>query len=494
MPLLEAQAADVRAMPSKDSGSPTATGITVPRAFLEQARLAACHSAADRWALLYEILWRLVGEERHLLQLHGDPQVIRLNAYAKSVARDFHKMKAFVRFRGVEDPQSATNDGLRYVAWFEPTHHIVEHASPFFRRRFANMRWSILTPDRCAHYEGKGEVWFSQGVDRAAAPSSDALEEVWLMYYRSIFNPARLKVRAMLSEMPQKYWKNLPEAHLIPSLVSDANQRTAAMQAHRRTVDEPRCGPRPISPGEQLAQRLASVGHGTLEHLALEARGCRRCPLWEAATQTVWGEGPASARIMLVGEQPGDREDLTGRPFVGPAGQLLDRALAEAGLDRRSLYLTNTVKHFKFKSRGRRRIHEKPSDAEALACLPWLQSEIARVRPALLVCLGATAARALLGRAVKVNVERGRVMEGAQAHYAAPEAQAGSPASDVAGPALLVTFHPSYLLRLEQETAAADAYVKFVEDLRLAKAWSEGAQAGHAPSAFAEHRGVAVST
>jgi DNA polymerase len=160
-----------------------------------------------------------------------------------------------------------------------------------------------------------------------------------------------------------------------------------------------------------------------------------------------------------VGEQPGDREDLTGRPFVGPAGKLLDRALAEAGLDRRTLYLTNTVKHFKFKSRGKRRIHDKPSDAEALACLPWLQAEIERVSPALVVCLGATAARAQLGRAVRMNLERGHVIHGE--------------GNGRAGPALLVTFHPSYLLRLEEGAPAADAYEKFVSDLRLAKTWTD---------------------
>ena len=439
------------------------SGFTVPRSFLEKARAASCHCAADRWALLYSLLWRLVHAERHLLELHGDPQVLKLNEYAKAVNRDVHKMHAFVRFRALKDPESAHDDDVRYVAWFEPTHHIVEHAAPFFQRRFANMRWSILTPDQCAHWEGEGEVWFSKGVERSAAPTSDALEDAWRTYYRSIFNPARLKVRAMLSEMPQKYWKNLPEAQLIPSLVRDADRRSAMMQAHLTSVDEPRCGPRPLSPTQTQLQRIARAGAGTLEHLKLQASACRGCPLWEPATQTVWGEGPSDARIMLVGEQPGDREDLLGRPFVGPAGQLLDRALAQAGLDRTSLYLTNTVKHFKFKSRGKRRIHDKPSDAEAMACLPWLQAEIARIRPALVVCLGATAAQAQLGRAVKVNLERGQVLE---------RAVAG--AGDGGTPALLLTFHPSYLLRLDQGTAASEAYDKFVADLRLAKAWAAG--------------------
>jgi DNA polymerase len=475
-------------------------GIRVPRAFLDKARLVACHRNGDQWDLLYQTLWRIARQERHLLELHGDPQVLKLNQYAREVARDVHKMKAFVRFRAVFDDDAGEVDGSsdghgngaaqavgradpRYVAWFEPEHLIVEHVSGFFRRRFGGMRWSILTPDRCAHWEGEGQasgegseecfeeefeegstaqvraprgagqqvtgVWFTPGVDRDEAPAEDAFEDAWRLYYRSIFNPARLKVRAMLSEMPQKYWKNLPEARLIPSLVQAAHLRSAVMQANIKPRDEPRCGPRPPLPQEAAAKRLAEAGQGTLEQVRLQASGCRRCPLWEPATQTVWGEGPSDARIMLLGEQPGDQEDLAGRPFVGPAGRLLDRALTQAGLDRRTLYLTNTVKHFKFKSRGKRRLHDKPLDAEVLACLPWVQEEIARVGPALVVCLGATAARSQLGRAVRINEERGRLLDG--------------------NPRLLLTYHPSYLLRLTDANAAADAFDKLVADLRLAR-------------------------
>jgi len=473
--LADGQLADPAGLPDRAAEEQ----IRVPRTFLEKARLVACHRSEDRWALLYQLLWRIALEERHLLELHGDPQVAKLNAYAHAVSRDVHKMKAFVRFRMVSDWEGdrrpgaagigADSDGIeepaepRYVAWFEPEHHIVEQVSGFFRRRFGGMRWSILTPDRCAHWEGEGpwdtrdhgadaalerQVWFTAGVDRQAAPQEDAFEDAWRLYYRSIFNPARLKVRAMLAEMPQKYWRNLPEARVIPALVQAAHQRTAGMQASIKPADELRCGPRPAPLRELAARRLAQLPTGTLEQLALQAAGCRRCPLWEPATQTVWGEGPRDARIMLVGEQPGDQEDLAGRPFVGPAGRLLDRAPAQAGLDRRLLYLTNAVKHFKFKSRGKRRIHDKPLDAEILACVPWLEEEIARVAPALIVCLGATAARARLGRAVRINEERGRLFDGS--------------------PPRLLTFHPSYLLRLTDPAAAADAFGKLVADLRLA--------------------------
>ena len=186
-----------------------------------------------------------------------------------------------------------------------------------------------------------------------------------------------------------------------------------------------------------------------LNAVRTRARRCKACPLWANATQTVFGEGPPRATVMLVGEQPGDREDLAGRPFVGPAGRMLDRALAEAGLDREELYVTNAVKHFKNEPRGKRRIHKKPSDAEIDACNQWLERELYLVEPRLIVALGATAARALFGRATPIERNRGRVL-----------GRAG-------GAPVLVTVHPSSLLRVPEEYKAA-AYRRFVDDLRKA--------------------------
>jgi DNA polymerase len=178
------------------------------------------------------------------------------------------------------------------------------------------------------------------------------------------------------------------------------------------------------------------------------AAGCRACPLWQRGTQTVFGEGERRAVVMFVGEQPGNDEDLAGRPFVGPAGKLLDRALDEAGIDRRRVYVTNVVKHFKWEPRGKRRIHAKPSAGEIAACRPWLEAELELVRPEVLVCLGATAAQALLGRQFRVSVDRGRPVPSALAPHA------------------LATVHPSAILRAPDDETRHAEMKRFVEDLK----------------------------
>jgi uracil-DNA glycosylase family protein len=189
-----------------------------------------------------------------------------------------------------------------------------------------------------------------------------------------------------------------------------------------------------------------------------QAAHCRDCPLWKNATQTVFGLGPQSARIVLVGEQPGDQEDRAGEPFVGPAGRLLDRALTDAAIDRKATYVTNAVKHFKFEPRGKRRIHKKPNELEISACHQWLEREIELIHPALIVALGATAARAVFGRATAIEKNRGRVIAGAQAKTPV-----------VAD--LLVTVHPSFLLRVPDEDRD-EAYERFVADLKLIRPYA----------------------
>lgn len=189
--------------------------------------------------------------------------------------------------------------------------------------------------------------------------------------------------------------------------------------------------------------------HATLPNLIAAVRKCQGCDLYLHATQAVFGEGPADAPVIMVGEQPGDREDRTGRPFVGPAGELLDRALLEAGVDRERIYVTNAVKHFKFEERGKRRIHARPRAAEITACRPWLEAEIEVLRPKLIVCLGATAAQSLMGHDLRVTRDRGKIVE--------------SPF----GVQALATVHPSALLRSPDRDQMQEEYARFVSDLAL---------------------------
>jgi DNA polymerase len=408
--------------------------FSVPRSLVTLAETALQARDPARFGLLYALIWRAHRGEKHLLEDQADPLVQRVLRLAQAVRRDTHKMRAFLRFREVHE-DAAT----RYVAWFEPDHYIVEGNAAFFIRRFATMVFSILTPYRSLHWDGE-TVRLAPGAQKAEVPDDDALEAYWRIYFSSIFNPARLKISAMTSEMPKKYWHNLPEAAAIPGLIRAARARTEQM------VETPVISP--VRPARRQGSTANAPEPGGLR---AEAAGCRRCDLWQHATQTVFGEGPQDARIMLVGEQPGDQEDLAGRPFVGPAGQMLDRALAEAGIDRAGVYVTNAVKHFKFEPRGKRRIHATPDRMEIETCRFWLDQERAAIKPRVTLLLGASAARAVLGRAVTISRERGRPIQ-------------------MEGGVVFVTVHPSYLLRLPDEIAKAREYEAFVADLRQAAA------------------------
>jgi uracil-DNA glycosylase len=409
---------------------PGAGTLAVPQAFIDLARTAICHRDPQRFARLYALLVRLQAD-RNVIRDAADPQVRQLEELAKAVRRDVHKMRAFVRFRELTTPSLDEGDQpeRRMVAWFEPDHHIVRHNAGFFMRRFANMAWSILTPELSIHWDGT-TLSEGPGAVKGDAPDGDPVEEVWKTYYASIFNPARVKIGAMLSEMPRKYWKNMPETALIPAMIASAQARESGMIAR--------------------ATEVGGNSRIAWEALRDEASGCVRCPLWKPATQTVFGEGPVDAALMFVGEQPGDQEDLAGRPFVGPAGQLFDRALAEAGIDRTRAYVTNAVKHFKYEQRGKRRIHAKPGAGEIEACRWWIDQERALIRPQVTVALGATAARSLFGKVMTIGKSR------------------GAPLELPGGGEAWVTVHPSYLLRIEGHGQAAEEYARFVADLRVA--------------------------
>ena len=477
-------AADLFAADSSVTVHPSAVGggssPAVPRSFIALARRVVLHSAPGRFDALYALLWRLVHEPG----LRHDPldaDWLRLRQMARAVQRDAYKMRAFVRFRPVQD-HGATDvtepaqDVTLHVAWFEPEHDVLEAVAPWFARRFAGMRWAILTPRRSVRWSpGHQRLHFGHGAERAQAPAADAGEALWLTYYRHIFNPARLNLPLMRQHMPRKYWANLPEAAAIADLAAEANERTAGMLAQAAHQSD---GATSLQNQELLApdeQALAPVftpetravaatikatpitfvarppppAPATLGGLHAAVQACAACPLSACATQAVNGAGPLRARLMLVGEQPGDQEDLAGRPFVGPAGQLLNQALAQAGLDRGELFLTNAVRHFKHELRGKRRIHKTPGQREAAACRPWLLQEIELVQPIALLALGAIAARALLGPGVTLAEARGRWWPG----------PGGRP--------VLVTWHPAALLRLPPERKR-DGWRQWLADLRTA--------------------------
>jgi uracil-DNA glycosylase len=410
--------------------------VTVTRAFDELLQDAALHSAADRFALLYDVLWRMQHGARDLCARAADPVVARLGTYVRNVRRDIHKMHAFVRFH-----EKQSEDGPLFAAWFEPQHHVLRHATPFFVDRFAPMRWLIATPQGTASWDLVSLAFGPPGL-KPEGLDDPVLSGLWRTYYRTIFNPARLKVKAMVKEMPKHYWRNMPETDLIPGLLEQASTRVAAMDKDADAA--PRFAAKAAPKREE-----APVPKEPLSKLRHEAAGCTRCDLYKHATQTVFGEGPAHAQIVLVGEQPGDQEDLAGKPFVGPAGQLLDRALAEAGIDRAKVYITNAVKHFKFEPRGKRRIHAKPNAGEIKACKWWLEREFVTLAPKFVIALGATAAQALSGKAVAVTKMRGHETE-------------------LMGVRGMITVHPSYLLRIPDAASKDAEYGKFVADLRHA--------------------------
>lgn len=423
--------------------APATPAFAVPRAFVDLAGEVILHRSPERFGLLYRLLWRLQ-DEPELMGLASDPDVVRARDLAHQVSKASHKMKAFVRFRQVESDDGGPE---RYVAWFEPAHRVVEKTAPFFVARFANMAFSILTPDACVHWDTE-RLAFTPGVDASAAPAADALEDYWRTYYASIFNPARIKVAAMKKEMPVRYWRNLPEAALIPELIATAEERTRQMV--RQQPSEPS---RRIVRAAQRASRDAPFdgqAPTTLADVAAGVQLCRRCDLWRDATQGVAGEGPGRARLMFVGEQPGDQEDLAGHPFVGPAGQMLDKALAAAGVPRSETFVTNAVKHFKHELRGKRRLHQTPNPSEVAACRWWLDAERRIVRPRVIVALGATAALSVFGKPMPVGKFRQQALQ-------LPDQAQG-----------VVTYHPSYLLRVPSPEAKAKAWGMFVEDLAFA--------------------------
>jgi DNA polymerase len=413
----------------------------VPSDFIDLLGSVIWHSETERFDLLYRALWRLDARDANPLS-QTDPIGHRLHLMAKSVRRDIHKMHAFVRFREL----APHGDRRSFGAWFEPEHNALEPGVGFFVKRFSDMDWVIATPKLTACFEA-GRLTFAEGGRPQNMPA-DASEELWATYFANIFNPARIKLDAMRSEMPKKYWKNLPETQLIPAMLEQAEARVRRM--HAAGAASPRPGSAAISRRYRAALPQPREVPLTLADAQAAAAQCRRCGLCEAASQTVWGRGPNDAAIMIVGEQPGDQEDLCGEPFVGPAGTLLRSIMSQAGLAPENAWLTNAVKHFKFTPRGKQRLHKNPSRSEIEHCRWWLRLELALIQPRITLALGASAAFALTDDDSPVSQRRGRVETGLH----------GGP--------VLVSWHPSYILRSPDPQVQARLKLELSADIATA--------------------------
>jgi uracil-DNA glycosylase len=404
------------------------TSLKVPAEFIKIAETVSYARDPDRWDLLYRILYRLNFENPNLMNISVDPDISRATHLKISVGKDIHKMHAFVRFKKlmIEDEET-------YIAWHKPEHLTVKPGTPFFARRFGDKRWSIFTPDESAHWDLK-ELTFGPGMEQHEFQIQDGWDEVWKTYYKSIFNPSRIKIKMMKSEMSPKYWSSMPETALIDELVREAPRRLQQM-------------------AENQNHAAAVSMNKPIEELRQEIKSCQSCPLYKKATHAVFGVGPHDAKIMIVGEQPGDEEDLAGLPFVGPSGEILDQALQKAQLVREKIYLTNAVKHFKWTEHQKMRLHQKPSGREMHACKPWLEAEIAQVKPKIIIALGATAATAVLGRLPKISEARGKII------YGSPFAEK-----------IIVSWHPAAILRAFSTAESEVRTEQLAFDLGLAHA------------------------
>lgn len=426
------------AVPSADNvpagPPPVKQAPHIPRAFIDMLQSAACCRVPDRWAFLYRVIWRWQQGE-HDVQSPADVDGVKLHAMVKAVRREEHDMHAYIRFR--ERPEELGPP--RFAAWFEPRHDVLPQVADHFVKRMGGVTWMIGTPDASVMWDG-ATLHHTGPLMTSAADLDDAGEALWLTYYRSIFNPARVNAQLMQSHIPSRFWKNLPEGAIVPDMVTNAElgarstgQAQAVGRQGGRTI--------PIAPADAQPERQQPS----------KLDECRRCDLWQYATQAVGGEGPKKAQIMLVGEQPGDQEDLAGKAFIGPAGKLLDQVFEKAGLDRRTIYLTNAVKHFKWEPRGKRRLHKTPAQREVEACHYWLDKELAAVKPKVIVALGATALKSVLGNG---NAKLGESI--------------GKPIRH--GAYWVVTvYHPSYILRVPDEKTKHAAFKVMVDGLQLAQ-------------------------
>ncbi|ANB75339.1 uracil-DNA glycosylase [Paraburkholderia phytofirmans OLGA172] len=387
------------------SGSGIATGPApvlsapaIPRELLSWLKTAACFRAPDRWALLYRVLWRWTRGERNVLDLN-DPDGSLLDQRIRAIEHETEDLLTLTLFRR-RDPSMGPPE---FVGWYEPHHDLLARAAARFAARMGDSTWMLATPHGAVFWNGmllrigrpatEAHEQATHALPASAmtgeAITSTPTEALWLAYYASAFNGEP-------SPVPLRYWRMPPAGPPLPARLARERSRLGAQSA---TVTVPAAPP---------------VEYSAITPPLLEPTGplatCRRCALWRNAKQAVAGAGPAHAAIMVVGEQPGEYENQHGEPFTGPAGQLLDVALARAGLERGALYLTYAVKHYKWETLDQQRIHRTPARREVEACQYWLEKELTRIGPRVVVTLGATALRALTGAHVNLSEYLGQTI------------------------------------------------------------------------------------
>ncbi len=406
----------------------------VPADFFSLAKAVSCHRLPTKWSFLYEALWRLTHGEKNLLKILSDPLMHKLFLLEKAVRRDSHKMKAFVRFRCYKAKDEIQKDDY-YIAWFEPDHLIVRRVAPFFQRRFSAMNWAIITPDEIAVWSHE-ILRFLPGQKNFKHPREDELEDLWRTYYRAIFNPARIKTKAMRNEMPVRYWHNLPETKIIHEILQEAPVRVAQMLKY----------------SEGLAQTAKDYFPDTIHYSTLKksASSCKACPLYQkGAKQTVFGEGNLQADMVIVAEQPGMKEDTQGSPLIGPSGQFLRNILKTLGMNPDTVYYTNAVKHFKHQVINNKILYQSPTIKEIYACKPWLEAEVNLIKPKVILSLGLIAAKSLISGGFHLKEQRKQL----HSYQDIP---------------VVATYHPSAILRTEDNAAKRELTHLFTEDVRKA--------------------------
>ena len=422
---------DSPATPNATTAAPARATSAIPRDLLAQLKTAACVRAPDRWALLYRILWRWTHGERHARDPQ-DPDGALLDQRVQSVEHETDDLLILTLFRR-RDPSMGLPE---FVGWYEPHHDLLERAAARIAPRMRDSTWMLATPQGAAFWNGmllrigrpateentQATHALPPSVMTGEAATSEPTEALWLAYYASVFNAGPAPV-------PLRYWRTPPAGPPLPARLARERSRLGA-QSTAVTVPE-----------------MPSVEYPAVTPPLREPTGplatCRRCALWRNTKQAVAGTGPAHATIMAIGEQPGEHENQHGEPFTGAAGQLLDVVLARAGLERATLYLTYAVKHYKWETLDQQRVHRAPEPREVEACQYWLDQELTRIAPRVVVTLGATALKALTGAHVNLSEYLGQTI----AHR---------------GRLIVPTWHPSYALRTADARLREDIVVTIV--------------------------------